>query len=398
MQADTAKIENALSTQVALTIKSGVFNIIVMVMFFLISWKMTLFTFAIMLPTFIFGPLYGKAMRKLNKEISDGSAQMSSVAEEAFANIRTVKAFATEDHECNQYMEKNEYVFQKAKKAACLYGAFSFAMQFIMFGSLDALVYFAAFLNKNNELTIGEFTSFQFYMFSFLINFSMMASVIGEVMGVFGTSMAIAEIYLHIPKINTTGGDKVSEQTIEEGTITLESIQFTYPSKQEITVINNASIQVGKNKTVALVGSSGCGKSTIIQLVERFYDPDQGTVKYGHQNVKDLEPQSYKKNLAIVQQEPILFSGSIRENITYGLDHEATEEELNLACEKANALKFIQDKSIFPDGYDTLVGERGVKLSGGQKQRVAIARALIRKPKILLLDEATSALDAESEH
>jgi ABC-type multidrug transport system fused ATPase/permease subunit len=160
-----------------------------------------------MLPTFIFGPLYGKAMRKLNKEISDGQAEMSSVAEEAFANIRTVKAFATEDHECNQYQAKNEYVFVKAKKQAMLYGAFSFAMQFIMFGSLDALVYFAAFLNKNDELTIGEFTSFQFYMFSFLINFVTMASVIGEVMGVFGTSMAIAEIFLYIPKINTTGGE-----------------------------------------------------------------------------------------------------------------------------------------------------------------------------------------------
>jgi len=141
-------------------LKSGIFNIIVLVMFFIISWKMTLFTLGIMLPTFIFGPMYGKAMRKLNKELSDGQAEMSSVAEEAFGNIRTVKAFATEDRECNSYMEKNEYVFQKAKKQAMLYGAFSFAMQFIMFGSLDALVYFAAYLNKNDELTIGEFTSF----------------------------------------------------------------------------------------------------------------------------------------------------------------------------------------------------------------------------------------------
>lgn len=178
-------------------------------------------------------------------------------------------------------------------------------------------------------------------MFSFLINFMTMASVVGEVMGVFGTANAIAEIFLYVPKINTKGGDKVTPETIEDGSITLTDIEFTYPTKQDISVIKGASIVVGKNKTVALVGTSGCGKSTIIQLVERFYDPDVGSVKYGHQSIKELEPESYKQNMAIVQQEPILFSGSIRDNITYGLDHVATIEELDEACAQANALKFI---------------------------------------------------------
>jgi ABC-type multidrug transport system fused ATPase/permease subunit len=212
-------------------IKAGIFNIIVIVMFFIISWKMTLFTLGIMVPTMCFGPLYGKAMKRLTKDISDGQADMSATAEEAFSNIRTVKAFANEDNECNTYAKKNNYVFEKARQAAVYYGAFSFAMQFIMFGSLDALVYFAAFLNSSGDLTIGQFTSFQFYMFSFLINFTQMASVVGEVMGVFGTSQAIAEIFLHESKINTTGGDMVTAATQEDGSITLEDIEFTYPTK-----------------------------------------------------------------------------------------------------------------------------------------------------------------------
>jgi ABC-type multidrug transport system fused ATPase/permease subunit len=221
------------------------------------------------------------------------------------------------------------------------YGAFSFFMQLCMFGSLDALIYFAAVLVLENELTIGDFTSFQFYMFSFLINFMTMASVVGEVMGVIGTASAIAEIFLTNAKINSTGGAEVTPASIEGGAITLSNIQFTYPTKKDIQIIKEATITVEKNKTVALVGSSGSGKSTIIQLVERFYDPDGGSVQYGNQDLKDLSAESYKQNLAIVQQEPVLFSGSIRENIAYGLKVQPTEEELNEACRQANALTFI---------------------------------------------------------
>lgn len=188
-------------------VKSAIYSMIVLVMFFIISWKMTLFTLAIMLPAMFTGPAYGRTMKRLSKEISDHKAEASSIAEEAFSNIRTVKAFATEDRECTEYAKKNELIFYKSRKVALCYGLFSFAMQIIMFGSLDALVYFAAYLNANGGLTVGQFTSFQFYMFSFLMNFMTMASVIGEVMGVIGTAQAIAEIFIYHSKINTLGGD-----------------------------------------------------------------------------------------------------------------------------------------------------------------------------------------------
>ena len=172
---------------------------------------------------------------------------------------------------------------------------------------------------------------------------------------------------------------------------------------EDINVLKNVSISVSKEKRViALVGTSGSGKSSIISLIEQFYEPKNGRILFNGTDIKTLDPKWYHQQIAIVQQEPVLFSGDIRENVFYGLDTSIyTEKELQKmlddACKQASA-SFIHDRALFPDGYNTIVGERGVKLSGGQKQRIAIARALVRKPKVLLLDEATSALDAESEH
>lgn len=193
-----------------------------------------------------------------------------------------------------------------------------------MFGCMDAIIWMSSYLYFNYGFSVGKINSFNSYMFSILFNFAMLATVITEVFGMFGTMASIAEIMLYEPLIKVSGGENVTEVSLSDGSLRLDDIKFTYPTKKEITVIDNASISVAKNKTVALVGSSGCGKSTIIQLIERFYDPLGGSVMYGQQDLKNLNPQSYKSGVAIVQQEPILFSGSIRDNIEYGLQEKPT--------------------------------------------------------------------------
>lgn len=365
LQSDVQKIQDALSNEFGQLIKSTLFCVIAIFIFIYISWQMTLFMLGILLPILCVVPHFGRFMKKIAKAISDTQAKASETAQESFSNIRTVKAFATEDLQSATYQKRNEDVYELERNKAIVMGMWVGTMTFFMFGGTDALIYFASFNYFDYGLSIGDFSSFLFYMFSFLINFSSITNNIASVMGVYGTTAAIAEIYMYNEKIPIEGGDDCTTDSIKDGSVSLQNIKFHYPSKKSIQVIKDASIVVEKNKTVALVGSSGCGKSTIIQLVERFYDPVEGTVSYGHQNLKGMDPRSYKEHLAIVQQEPVLFSGTIRENIVYGVRHEVTQKELDEACEHANVLTFVQDAKIFPLGYETVVGERGVKLSGG---------------------------------
>lgn len=245
-------------------INNLLFLIMTVVIFFITSWEMTLFTIGVMLPILCFGPIYGRFMRVVNKDVSDAKARLTEIAEETFSNVRTVKAFSTEDHETVRYFEHNEAVYNNEFRGGIAYGFFQMFMTFTMFGTLTALIYFAAYLNRIDKLTIGEFTSFQFYMFSFLINFMGVANIVGEVIGVYGTMEGIAEITMYEPKIPIEGGDEISTAALSDGKISLTDIEFTYPTKTDIKVIDKVNIEVEKNKTVALVGSSGCGKSTII--------------------------------------------------------------------------------------------------------------------------------------
>jgi ABC-type multidrug transport system fused ATPase/permease subunit len=267
------------------------------------------------------------------------------------------------------------------------------------------IIYVASLLYERDEITIGVVTSFLFYQMMILFNFWILSYVIGNAFNVLGASDKIVQIMQQKPKINTVGGLKIEEDSKVEGNIVLKNVKFHYPTKPDVQVLKGVDIEIDnkKNRVVALCGTSGCGKSSIIAMIERFYDPCEGEVLFNGVNIRDIDPRWYHEQVAIVQQEPVLFSGTIRDNILYGLNLEGVSEEqinanMDEACKSANAYNFIHDADVFPQKYDTVVGERGVKLSGGQKQRIAIARALIRKPKVLLLDEATSALDAESEH
>ena len=323
---------------------------------------------------------------------------MGSISEEAIACIRTVKAFSTETFETTRYAKRNKETYNLGKKAGILNGFFSFFIGFMMNGVNALIIYFGAQQAKNGEISVGEITAFLLYMIQLLFNFAIVAMVVGNVYKIAGASEKIVEMMKTPVTVNASGGMILEDKDVV-GEIEIKNVNFHYPTKPSVKVSKNVSIKIEQNKVVALVGQSGCGKSSIISLIERFYDPIDGEILFSGVNIKKFDPKWLKKQIGIVSQEPVLFTGTIRENICYGLDmKDTTDADIDEACKKANAYDFIQDKNKFTEGYDTLIGERGVKLSGGQKQRVAIARALIRKPKILLLDEATSALDAQSEH
>lgn len=228
-----------------------------------------------------------------------------------------------------------------------------------------AVIYYGAVLVEDGEITVGDISAFLLYMFQLIFNFAIMGMVVGNVFKIIGASEKIITMMKLVPEVNSKGGDIIPDDQIA-GTIELKNVNFHYPTKKDVEVAKNLNLKIERNQVVALVGQSGCGKSSIIALVQRFYDPQSGQVLFSGRDIKELEPRWYKKQIAIVSQEPVLFSGTIRENICYGLDpNSVSEAQLDDACAKANALVFIKDLSLFKDGYDTVVGERGVKLSGG---------------------------------
>jgi len=309
--------------------------------------------------------------------------------------VRTVKAFSTEGEEHSKYAHYNNIIYRLGYNKACGYGVFMWFTQIFVYGAIIAILLVGSKLIQEGHLSIGSITAFLLYLIQLLMNFMMLTGLLGSVMAVIGASVKIVQIIEHVPLMNVRGGRSIHKI---EGHIEIKNLTFAYPAKNDVKILSGISLDIEKGKVFALVGQSGSGKSTIISMIERFYDPQDGGVFLDGENIKDLDPIWYHKNVALVSQEPVLFSGSIRENIMYGLGSDATEADLIHASKMAYAYDFITDKVKFPLGFDTLVGERGIQLSGGQKQRIAIARALIRKPKVLLLDEATSALDAESEH
>ena len=243
----------------------------------------------------------------------------------------------------------------------------------MLYGSMVGIIYVSSVLYQHDKLTIGAISSFLLYMIMLLMNFAIMASVFGNVASIFGATDKVVELIGIEAKINTEGGYQMEDNEVK-GTIEIKDVKFCYPSKMTVQVLKGVSLTVenNKNRVVALCGTSGCGKSTIISMIERFYDPNSGSVLFNGRNIKDLEPRWYHQQIAIVQQEPVLFSGTIKDNITYGIDVEGLgegklNEMLDEATRKANAYNFIHDKEMFPNAYETVVGERGVKLSGGQK-------------------------------
>ena len=334
--------------------------------------------------------VFGNFIRKLSKRTQDELAQSNIIVEEALQSISIVKAFTSEQHEIGRYRQSQNRVIDMALKAAGYRGGFISFIIFALFGGIVAVIWYGATLVASGEMSIGDLVSFVLY--TTFIGGSIAG--LGDLYGLIQKSIGASERVLEITGMDGEAGKRVGVALNLEGNIDFRNVKFRYPTRADVQVLQDLSLSIKAGEKIALVGHSGAGKSTIVQLLMRFYDWQEGQIMVDGQDIREYNLARYRQHIGIVPQEVILFGGTIAENISYGKPH-ATEAEIKEAAAKANALQFIMQ---FPEGLQTLVGERGVKLSGGQRQRVAIARAILRNPKILILDEATSSLDAESEH
>lgn len=351
--------------------------------------KLTLFMLATFPILIIIAMIFGKFIRKLSKQTQDELAAANVIVEETLHSIITVKSFVGEEYESNRYRKGLNKVVEVALKAAGFRGAFISFIIFALFGGIVAVMWYGATLVASGDMSIGDLVSFVLYTTFIGGSIAGLGDIYGQIQKAIGSSERVLEILLEAPEISTTDFQLVRIK----GNIKFKKVRFTYPTRPEVEVLKNINLTIPAGEKVALVGHSGAGKSTIIQLLLKFYPVQDGEVEIDGKAIQDWNLKQLRSNIGIVPQEVLLFGGSIRENIAYAKP-DATEEEIIDAAKKANAWQFIRK---FPEGMDTKVGERGVKLSGGQRQRVAIARAILKDPAILILDEATSSLDAESE-
>lgn len=332
--------------------------------------------------------VFGKYIRKLSKKTQDKLAEANVVVEESLQSISMVKAFTNELFEINRYSSALREVVNVAVQSARYRGLFISFIIFALFGGIVAVGWYGASLVQSNSISVGELFSFIFYTSFIGFSIAGLGDIYAQLQRSIGASERVLEI-LH----QKDEAEQIAEPLAIQGEIAFRDVCFAYPSRPDFQVLEKLNFQIKAGEKVALVGQSGSGKSTIINLLMRFYPLQQGAIYVDGQPINDLNLTGYRSNLGVVPQEVLLFGGSLRENIRYGKP-DATNDEIEEAARKANAFDFIES---FPEKFETLVGERGVKLSGGQRQRIAIARAILKDPAILILDEATSSLDAHSE-
>ncbi len=390
--ADVEQLQSAFS----ITLAEFVRQIVILLSGIVIIGWLTPKLALIMLATFpvvvVVAFFFGRYIRKLSKKRQDQLAGTNVIVEETFQNFSVVKSFTNEWLETVRYGKSVDEVVKTSLKFAKIRGLFFIFIITVLFGAIFFILWQGAMLVEKGVMEVGD-------LFSFILYTGLIGGAIGSLgnlytalTGAMGATERIQEI------LETTSEVEIQPVKITEaerfiGNITYQNVHFSYPTRQDVPVLKGIDLRIRSGEKVALVGMSGSGKSTMVQLLLQFYQPDEGQITIDGKPATEYELSVYRQNMAIVPQEVMLFGGTIRENILYGKPT-ATESEIVEAAQQSNAWEFIDS---FPEKLDTIVGDRGIKLSGGQRQRIAIARAILRNPSILLLDEATSSLDAESE-